>query len=212
MDHVSAATIAGPLTHPVTGHSYYLLTYNTWTTSENEAITLGGHLATINDAAENQWINDTFIPLAISNQPSAQGNVSLWIGLNDTANEGIFTWASGEAVSYLHWNPGQPNSGGGFPTNDQDYVQMYGPNTRPVGSPLQQPGFWNDYNNFASRSDPFGAYFGVVEIVPEPSALSLFVLGTFGSLLRRRRGSAAFHITYLCNHPTSQFPFCPVDP
>ena len=54
-----AAVLAGPITN-VAGHIYYLLTPATWTQSENEAIALGGHLVTINDDAENDWVYDTF--------------------------------------------------------------------------------------------------------------------------------------------------------
>ena len=55
-----AAVLAGPITNAANGHAYYLLTTNTWTQSENEAIALGGHLVTINDDAENDWVYDTF--------------------------------------------------------------------------------------------------------------------------------------------------------
>ena len=55
-----AAVLAGPITNAANGHAYYLLSTNTWTQSENEAIALGGHLVTINDDAENNWVYDTF--------------------------------------------------------------------------------------------------------------------------------------------------------
>ena len=48
-----AAVLAGPLTNAANGHAYYLLSANSWTTSEAETRGLGGHLVTINDAAEN---------------------------------------------------------------------------------------------------------------------------------------------------------------
>ena len=55
-----AGIVAGPVTSPVNGHTYYLLASNTWTASEAEAVTLGGHLATIRSAAENEWVYQTF--------------------------------------------------------------------------------------------------------------------------------------------------------
>src|SRR5688572_27885790 len=81
-----AAVLAGPITNPANSHIYFLLNNNTWTAAESEAKTLGGHLATINDAAENQWVIDTFVPL------SGVPYVSFWIGLNDVDTEGQFVW------------------------------------------------------------------------------------------------------------------------
>ena len=61
---------------------------------------LGGHLATVNDGAENEWVRTTFM-----------GSVSnLWIGLTDQAVEGTWAWSSGEAVGYTNWASGQPGS------------------------------------------------------------------------------------------------------
>src|SRR5437879_6126614 len=82
-----AATLGGPIINPANGHTYFLLSQNTWTASESEAITLGGHLATINDSTENQWVFNTFTPLA------GTANGSLWIGFNDVAAEGQFFWS-----------------------------------------------------------------------------------------------------------------------
>jgi hypothetical protein len=47
-----AAVLAGPLTNAANGHSYYLLSDTSRTASEAEARGLGGHLVTINDAAD----------------------------------------------------------------------------------------------------------------------------------------------------------------
>src|ERR1051326_2188027 len=52
--------IAGPFTNPGNGHSYLLLDAATWKDSEAEAVTLGGHLATIRNHAEEQWVVHTF--------------------------------------------------------------------------------------------------------------------------------------------------------
>ena len=108
-----AAVLAGPLTNAANGHAYYLLSDTAWTTSEAEARGLGGHLVTINDAAENQWVLNTFFPL--TGVPEAK----LWIGLNDEANEGQFVWASGEPVAFTYWYPGEPNNLGG-----EDYATI----------------------------------------------------------------------------------------
>jgi len=168
--HTFGATIAGPIIRPETGHLYYLLTVNTWTASEIEAITLGGHLATVNDAEENQWLYDTFIPVASGHDPIFQGRVHLWIGLSDAAEEGVYTWESGEPVSYTHWDVTQPNN-----NFNQDYVHLYGPISQFPAT--QHPGFWNDFGDTASTVDPPVGYFGVVETVPEATSFQLVLVG-----------------------------------
>jgi hypothetical protein len=45
-----AGILAGPFVNPANGHSYYLLSQNTWSNAEAEAVSLGGHLATIRNA------------------------------------------------------------------------------------------------------------------------------------------------------------------
>src|SRR5688500_14344393 len=99
---------AGPFTNPANGHTYYLLNPATWTASESEAVALGGHLVTVNDAAENDYLFATFAPLVTA--PTHD----LWIGLSDAASEGTFTWSSGEAVIYTQFGPGEPNNDPGF--------------------------------------------------------------------------------------------------
>jgi len=144
-----AAVLAGPITNAANGHAYYLLSNTTWTASEAEAVGLGGHLVTINDAAENQWVLNTFFPL--TGVPYA----SLWIGLNDAANEGQFVWASGEPVTFTYWYPGEPNNLGG-----EDYATIRHPSeSAPTGS-------WNDLSDTSGLENPTAPTFGVVELSP----------------------------------------------
>src|SRR5690242_3358842 len=106
----AVVTLAGPIINPANGHSYYLLPTTNWTTSESQAVSLGGHLVTINDVAENNWVSNTFLNLSIP----GVGNRDLWLGLNDAAVEGTFVWSSGQPVTYTIWEPGNPDNGGGF--------------------------------------------------------------------------------------------------
>lgn len=122
--------VAGPITNSANGHAYYLLTYTNWPAAEQIAVGLGGHLATINDAAENDWIFNTFANYGGLERP-------MWIGLNDAAQEGTWVWVNGEPATYRNWSPIEPNSGNGvFP--DEDHVMMWHPSS---GYPL---GSWND--------------------------------------------------------------------
>ncbi|MCX6879305.1 MAG: SUMF1/EgtB/PvdO family nonheme iron enzyme [Verrucomicrobia bacterium] len=111
---LAAGILTGPVINPGTGHSYYLLTQNTWSASEAEAVTLGGHLVTINDPAENEWVLNTFSRFGGSAK-------ALWIGLSDSATEGTFAWASGQSAAFRNWATGEPSAG----SAGEDYVHLY---------------------------------------------------------------------------------------
>lgn len=168
-----SAVLTGPIYNPATGHDYFLLGQSSWLTAEAEAQSLGGHLATINDAAENDWVTTTFINYGGQEK-------SLWIGLNDQTQEGTFVWASGETALFRNWEFGQPDNGGGaFPA--EDFVHIW-PASRNLG-------LWNDYN---TGDNWFGMPFhGVVEVVPEPTALSLLGLGVIAMSFHRRKKAGA---------------------
>jgi hypothetical protein len=161
------AVLAGPITNPSNGNDYYLLTQNNWTGSEAEAVGLGGHLVTINDAAEDAWVSTTFSNYGGSNR-------ALWIGLNDAATENTFVWVSGEPVGYLNWAGGEPNNNGG-----EDWAHIF---------PPIDPRYprWNDAPNGPNN---FGFLFnGVVEVaIPEPTSLALISLGSLIAVTRKRR-------------------------
>lgn len=141
-----AGALAGPVQNPTNGHIYYLLTADTWTASEARAVALGGHLATVRSAAEDQWIFDTFANFGGQQR-------SLWIGLNDVALEGTFTWTSGEAVSYTNFDTNQPDNA----YSGESYVHITG-----TTSPLTL-GKWNDLSDIGIA--PFtGNLYGVVEL------------------------------------------------
>lgn len=166
-----AAVMTGPIVNPANGHSYSLLSPNDWIRSELEAISLGGHLVTINDQAENDWVFSTF---------ATYGGTArcLWIGLTDGGHEGTFTWMSGDPVSYANWERGQPDNG----ASAENWVHLLPPGHYAAGQ-------WNDYQNLPSVSFPDVNLWnvplnGVLE-VPEPCAAVIALLG-LGSLLLRR--------------------------
>jgi len=101
-----AEIIAGPVVNPANGHEYYLLSPGNWTDKETEAENLGGTLAVIRNAAEQEWFYSQF-----GTEKGATRNV--WLGLHREYPGGPFAWATGEPVTYLNWDPGQPDNGGG---------------------------------------------------------------------------------------------------
>jgi len=174
---VAAAVLSAGAAHAVSvldtatygGHTYSLLTQATWTDSETFAQSIGGHLVSVNDAAENVFLNNTW-----------GSTKTLWIGLQRTGpGPTNFAWANGDALTYTNWAGGEPNNAGG----SEDYVHTY------------SNGTWNDLPNNSSYLFP---QFGVVETVsvsavpePESYALMLAGLGLMGSIARRRKSKLA---------------------
>jgi hypothetical protein len=49
------------VTNPANGHEYAVtLDWSPWLQAEDWAVEVGGHLVTINDAAENTWLTNNF--------------------------------------------------------------------------------------------------------------------------------------------------------
>lgn len=162
MTNSYAGILAGPIVNPENGHTYYLLNEDTWQNSETQAVVLGGHLATINNQAEQDWVFSCFGSFGGTNR-------SLWIGLSDAAQEGTFVWASGEPVTYTQWNPGQPDNAFG----GEGYVHML---PQP-GNPGESAGFWNDLASPDSNRPDLQPVFGVVEVVVPPLNQNLLTNG-----------------------------------
>jgi len=85
----------------------------------------GGNLATVRDAAENDWLYATF-----GHYSWASG---MWIGLHDAVVEGSYAWTSGEPLAYTRWALGEPSAA----TPAEDYVILGGRAT-------PEPGNWYD--------------------------------------------------------------------
>lgn len=92
------------------GNEYRLTTANlTWQDAQAEAKALGGNLVTINDGAEQAWLEDTF-----------GGSERLWTGLSDRTVEGEFVWPDDAATNFTKWAANQPNNFG----RGEDFVAM----------------------------------------------------------------------------------------
>ena len=145
--------LAGPFLDRATAHYYYLLGPTNWTTSERWATNLGGHLVTLNDDDEQNWVFDNFADYGGTNR-------NLWLGLNDVATSGVYVWTSGETSFYANWLTGQPLNC----TGNDHYTIM-------LGATNAQPGLWmlrsNNGNTCGIANAPEA--FGVVELDALPA-------------------------------------------
>ena len=69
----------------------------TWPDANQMAISKGGHLVTIGDSNENNYVYNI--------SPTEQ----LWLGLSDQLSEGNWEWVTGEPLVYSNWSAGEPN-------------------------------------------------------------------------------------------------------
>ena len=106
---------------------YYLavLELMTWAAAAAYAESIGGHLVTVGDDAENRFL------VNLAQERGSPHN--FWIGLSDQVQEGIFLWVNGESSIYSNWNTGEPNNAGNEDYVMLDYNACYFWNDVPVG-------------------------------------------------------------------------------
>ncbi len=161
-----AGSLSAAIYNPATDH-YYELVSGDWSQAENLAIALGGHLVTINDQAEQDWLLLNFSKV-----------VRYWIGFTDTQSEDTFVWVSGEPITYTNWAEREPNDywpdeGG------EDYAAM--------NWNLDDGGTWNDFN--PAIHDGKDVRNGIVEFanVPIPGAIWFLGSGIIGIVGIRKK-------------------------
>jgi outer membrane protein assembly factor BamB len=83
-----------------------------WHDAKTYAKSRGGHLVTINDSEEHQFV------YRLAGESGKVGK--FWIGLTDEVEEGTFTWVTGEPLDFTLWyHTGEPT--------DEDYGVYSGP-------------------------------------------------------------------------------------
>lgn len=80
-----------------------------------DAVANGGHAVTISSAEENELVRQGLLWFS-------------FIGLTDIADQGNFSWSTGEPLDFTNWGPYEPGN-----TANEDYVEM---------NPYN--GVWND--------------------------------------------------------------------
>ncbi len=90
------------------GHQYLMTdAAMSWTAAEAYAQSMGGHLVTIDTAAEQEWVAQNF------------SLAWIWTGFTDQAEENNWTWSSGAASGYSNWASEHPFS------DNTDYRYAY---------------------------------------------------------------------------------------
>jgi len=140
----------------VRGNSIYTIVDGpSWTEAEANSVRLGGHLVSIANRNEDNFLFNSF--------EGAYGSLNaLWIGLTDRDAEGEWKWSDGSNLSYENWYVAQP---GNSPTSEtgEDYaVLVLRDNPSGDEGPVYA-GQWGDQNNLGDGAFP-GRPSGVAEI------------------------------------------------
>ena len=93
--------------NPANGHAYKSIYCHDIEDAMDQAAAENAYLVSINDKAENEWLQGIF------------ERERFWIGLNDVAEEGQWSWHSGEPVTYTNWGEHERD---GDNTEMKDYV------------------------------------------------------------------------------------------
>lgn len=100
---------------------------STWQQAQAQCREMGGDLARIGNAAENELVTSM---AAAAGMPGEH----FWIGYNDLATEGTWSWIDGGPVTYENWRPGEPS------TSDDGYS-----NCGTIYFIASMWGLWNDF-------------------------------------------------------------------
>ena len=88
-----------------------------WKDAEIFCQNLGGHLPSIHNISENDFLTDL--------NPGW-----FWLGGTDQGQEGVWRWTDGSAFTFQYWNTGEPNNDG----SGEHCAHKQGDNDK-----------WNDY-------------------------------------------------------------------
>jgi hypothetical protein len=135
---------AGLAYFPGTGHWYEAVRVAagvTWNEAVTNALSRGGYLCALTNAAENSFAA-SLVDITYYSDVSINGDIlGPWLGGFRHANQSNWQWLTGEPFTYLNWYPGQPDGYGG----SEQRLQFY--NRTAVGST------WGDH-----PGDPLSGY------------------------------------------------------
>jgi len=142
------------------GSLYAIVDGPSWQEAEANANKLGGHLVTINNKEENEFLVDTFDEKIsyggkIGDLSGAYPVPHAWIGMNDAEEEGTYVWSSGEPVTYfepskdnqftgdgLTWTAEYSGGPASWVYKNEDYVGIQ--LVSGLGEDYWEEGMWED--------------------------------------------------------------------
>jgi hypothetical protein len=102
----------------IRGDSAYAIVQGpTWEEAEANAQKLGGHLVTINDVAENNFLYSDVIG-------SSSNEWGLWVGATDRNAEGTWTDTDGKTLQYTNFYSPEPNNLTWYDAAGEDYAAI----------------------------------------------------------------------------------------
>lgn len=98
------------IVNPTNGHAYKRIYCEDIIDAIAQAAVENAYVVALNDKAEEEWIRDAFRQHGL-----------FWIGLSDAAEEGRWSWHSGEPIEYINWEERYHGAEGGN-TEMKDYT------------------------------------------------------------------------------------------
>ena len=129
---LATEAIQWPVDEGGNGHWYFSATgpsNQTWEATQDASRQLGGHLATIRSAEENEWI--------VSNLPTGSAYIGGFQAIDGAEPGNGWQWVTGEPLAYTNWYPGEPNDNHPQGEDTMDFYLETGTwnDTPGIGSP-----------------------------------------------------------------------------
>ena len=139
------------------GSSYYNVVEGpTWEDAEANANKFGGHLVSINDGEENDFLVDSFKDYNIGNWTESINNDIYWIGLSQSNN--LWEWINGDPVNFTNWGVKEP-----FGNGDKVHMILEGTGNNNLWTGVA--GKWNDeYSQINLLNPSWHGFYGIAEI------------------------------------------------
>ena len=106
-----------------------------WEDARKDAISKGGHLATINSFQDQRLVQSLI--------PGHQEWHHFWLGAHNKTTNGLWThWITGEPLTFTSWGPGEPNGGTREPYLEYNNYPWYDYRVNSYNAWYYFPGDW----------------------------------------------------------------------